>query len=159
MNPAATESTESESQRGALLYLFPLLTVDQACEMLDDPLPRTVEQWILEGALRGWNLAEDAKGPRSFVRVALYSVLGLMNSGRRGVKPGKAHPPVEQIFPHSRPNFHAVEVARFFQCTLRHIQNLSVAKEIDGPQFSPRHNRISRQSLIDFLNARELHLL
>jgi len=135
------------------LFFRPLLTIEQAAELLDDVHARSVVMLAEEGRLRAWNIATRTETRRE-IRVALYSVQWLGESTRRSRKPPQAHPAVEQLFPHSRPNLLLREVAQFLQCDERHVRNLAFG----GPQFSERQNRVARTALSAFLNARELHL-
>lgn len=151
-------SQPSEQMHWWNLFFRPLLTIEQASELLDEVERHSIVAYCQEGKLRGWNIA-TSKDTRPAYRIALYSVQWLGESSRRGRKLPVQHPPVESLFPHQRANLLHREAAQFLQCDEAHVRNLTAAAQLDGPQFSERQNRVARTALTDFLNRREIHLL
>lgn len=158
MASATSIRPQAGEQIDFLLVLFrPLLTVDETRYLLGEPSPQLVVDRLEDSTLRGVDIsAEGEEAGRRSLRIYRYTVEHLV------FRPGTkiSHLPVESIFPHALPVFRREEVARILNCTTKHVGNLPLS----GPQISSgasassaeRTQRITRASLIEFLNQREI---
>ena len=125
-----------------------LMEVQEACFCLGDLSRSVVERALQHGALRGVDIGLG-KTQRS-LRVYRYSVEQLLN----GAPPEKIA--AAAILPHSRPDLLVRELAQLFACTTQHVYNLSAAGEIVPPVRVSSIPRFTRESVIAFLERREI---
>lgn len=135
-----------------------VLTLDEACEMLDATSDRHVVHLVEEGRLCGFNIALDpAEGARREIRIHKATVEAMLYSRCRSVPARPAIFPVELALPHGRPNFLMPEVRRVLRCSERHAANLfPKALRQFGTGGSTRLPRLPREALIGFLRSREI---
>jgi|GEM_PF-4227308 len=141
--------TSPSSQLDFLLALFtPLITVEQACFLLDDCDWHKIDQLLDSGRIRGVDI-RSGQAEKRCIRIYRYTVEHLI------LRPSVPifHIGINQMMPHERPTILRRELARMINATEQHISNLN----LPGPRgrHDTRH-RIYRDAVCEFLNEREI---
>lgn len=145
-----------------LAHAWPFLTTSEAALVLDSG-ERHILALLDAGILRGINIAvRIGETERRAIRIWRYSVL------HHAIRPEAAlgRPAVEEMMPLPRPYWLIREAARLFRCHSDTVSNLYTEGLLRGPDRSAarrgarhRNLRITQQSLIEFIENRDLELL
>lgn len=150
-------------------HLFRRFLLPEAAAALLGFSAKHVIRLAREGALRGFNLAvkiEDQEAamednePRSMVRIQARSV-EMLRSPELFARVRLESLELADDLLHRRDSFSVYEMTMTFDCSDNHVRRLLGAGLVQGrtlSEVSPRQH-VRRESLLDFLRARELTAL